>query len=100
MYLYAIIWDASNWATHEGNNKVNYNYGPFVATYKNLILKGCIFFIQFKFQMMNFSQTISKLKITQLWTPCAASKCKTSANILCPTHIVIIHIGTLSHPKL
>jgi len=44
IYLYATIWDASNWATHEGNHKVNYNYGPFVATYKNLILEGCIFY--------------------------------------------------------
>jgi len=43
MYLYATIWDASKWAIHEGNHKVDFNHGPFVATYKNLILKGCIF---------------------------------------------------------
>lgn len=43
MYLYATIWDASKWAIHEGNRKVDYSYGPFIATYKNLILKGCIF---------------------------------------------------------
>ncbi|CAL0331602.1 unnamed protein product [Lupinus luteus] len=41
MSLYATIWDASNWATSGGRYKVNYKYAPFVAEFKDLVLKGC-----------------------------------------------------------
>ncbi|QHO44523.1 hypothetical protein S83_014408 [Arachis hypogaea] len=41
MSLYATIWDASNWATSGGKYKVNYKYAPFVAEFKDLVLKGC-----------------------------------------------------------
>jgi xyloglucan:xyloglucosyl transferase len=41
MSLYSTIWDASNWATSGGKYKVNYKYAPFVAEFKDLVLKGC-----------------------------------------------------------
>ncbi|GFP84401.1 probable xyloglucan endotransglucosylase/hydrolase protein 30 [Phtheirospermum japonicum] len=42
MSVYATIWDASTWATNGGQEKVNYEYEPFVAEFKDLVLKGCI----------------------------------------------------------
>ncbi|OIW10691.1 hypothetical protein TanjilG_16063 [Lupinus angustifolius] len=41
MSLYATIWDASNWATSGGRYKANYKYAPFIAEFKDLVLKGC-----------------------------------------------------------
>ena len=41
MSLYATIWDASSWATEGGRYKINYTYGPFVASYKDFVLHGC-----------------------------------------------------------
>ncbi|KAL3655849.1 hypothetical protein CASFOL_000245 [Castilleja foliolosa] len=42
MSVYATIWDASTWATNGGQEKVNYEYEPFVAEFKDLVLEGCI----------------------------------------------------------
>ncbi|VAI54464.1 hypothetical protein VPH35_109154 [Triticum aestivum] len=41
MSLYATVWDASNWATSGGRYRVNYQYGPFVASFTDLALAGC-----------------------------------------------------------
>ncbi|XP_027182641.1 probable xyloglucan endotransglucosylase/hydrolase protein 30 [Coffea eugenioides] len=41
MSLYATIWDASSWATNGGKAKVNYEYEPFAAEFKDLVLEGC-----------------------------------------------------------
>lgn len=41
MYVYATIWDGSDWATDGGKYKANYSYAPFVAAYSNFILNGC-----------------------------------------------------------
>uniref|UniRef100_A0A0D9VBP8 Xyloglucan endotransglucosylase/hydrolase n=1 Tax=Leersia perrieri TaxID=77586 RepID=A0A0D9VBP8_9ORYZ len=41
MSLYATVWDASNWATSGGRYRVNYRYGPFVASFTDLSLVGC-----------------------------------------------------------
>ncbi|KAI7993443.1 putative xyloglucan endotransglucosylase/hydrolase protein 30 [Camellia lanceoleosa] len=42
MSLYATIWDASTWATSGGKYKVNYAYQPFVSSYKDFVLQGCV----------------------------------------------------------
>ncbi|KAL8227974.1 hypothetical protein R6Q57_015558 [Mikania cordata] len=42
MALYATIWDASDWATNGGRDKVNYKYAPFVTEMTDLLLNGCI----------------------------------------------------------
>ncbi|KAL7164802.1 hypothetical protein ACSBR2_040660 [Camellia fascicularis] len=42
MSLYATIWDASTWATSGGKYKVNYTYQPFISSYKDLVLQGCV----------------------------------------------------------
>ncbi|CAN6237000.1 unnamed protein product [Urochloa humidicola] len=41
MSLYATVWDASTWATAGGKYRVNYRYGPFVASFTDLALVGC-----------------------------------------------------------
>ncbi|KAL6629763.1 hypothetical protein ACP70R_029528 [Stipagrostis hirtigluma subsp. patula] len=41
MSLYATVWDASTWATSGGRYRVNYRYGPFVASFTDLALAGC-----------------------------------------------------------
>ncbi|KAG2648259.1 probable xyloglucan endotransglucosylase/hydrolase protein 30 [Panicum virgatum] len=41
MSLYATVWDASTWATSGGRHRVNYRYGPFVASFTDLALLGC-----------------------------------------------------------
>ncbi|KAK5777405.1 probable xyloglucan endotransglucosylase/hydrolase protein 30 [Gossypium arboreum] len=41
MSIYATIWDASSWATNGGKIKVNYDYAPFTADFKELVLEGC-----------------------------------------------------------
>ncbi|KAH7424961.1 hypothetical protein KP509_11G034100 [Ceratopteris richardii] len=43
MSIYGTIWDASSWATEGGKYKVDYNLAPFVATYKELVLHGCLY---------------------------------------------------------
>ncbi|KAK4261300.1 hypothetical protein QN277_004319 [Acacia crassicarpa] len=42
MSVYATIWDASDWATHGGKSPVNYNYAPFVASFTEMELSGCV----------------------------------------------------------
>lgn len=42
MSVYATIWDGSEWATHGGKYPVNYKYGPFVASFKDVEMSGCI----------------------------------------------------------
>jgi len=92
------IWDASKWAIHEGNHKVDYNHGSFVATYKNLILKGCVF-DPIQAPDDEFCSENLKAQDYAIIKPLPVSKCKTSANISCPTPTVMIHIGTLSHHR-
>ncbi|WOL12127.1 putative xyloglucan endotransglucosylase/hydrolase protein 33 [Canna indica] len=41
MSIYSTIWDASDWATHGGKKPVNYKFGPFVASFKDLEMAGC-----------------------------------------------------------
>ncbi|XP_068663355.1 probable xyloglucan endotransglucosylase/hydrolase protein 28 [Aristolochia californica] len=41
MSLYATIWDGSNWATLGGRYKVNYKYAPYIAEFKDLVIRGC-----------------------------------------------------------
>uniref|UniRef100_A0A0C9RJV4 TSA: Wollemia nobilis Ref_Wollemi_Transcript_14200_1025 transcribed RNA sequence n=1 Tax=Wollemia nobilis TaxID=56998 RepID=A0A0C9RJV4_9CONI len=41
MWVYGSIWDASSWATENGKYKVDYNYEPFLANYKDFILTDC-----------------------------------------------------------
>jgi xyloglucan:xyloglucosyl transferase len=41
MSVYATVWDASTWATAGGRYRVNYRYGPFVASFTDLALLGC-----------------------------------------------------------
>ncbi|KAE8703429.1 putative xyloglucan endotransglucosylase/hydrolase protein 30 [Hibiscus syriacus] len=41
MALYATIWDASSWATGGGKIRVNYDYAPFTAEFRELVLEGC-----------------------------------------------------------
>ncbi|XP_048322840.2 probable xyloglucan endotransglucosylase/hydrolase protein 33 [Ziziphus jujuba] len=42
MSLYATIWDGSQWATHGGKYPVNYKYAPFVASFADMEMSGCI----------------------------------------------------------
>ncbi|KAH0457814.1 hypothetical protein IEQ34_013129 [Dendrobium chrysotoxum] len=42
MSLYSTIWDGSDWATHGGNKPINYNYAPFVASFKGFELEGSV----------------------------------------------------------
>lgn len=42
LHVYGTIWDGSSWATNGGKYKVDYAYSPFMATYSNFILSGCI----------------------------------------------------------
>ncbi|QCD82270.1 xyloglucan:xyloglucosyl transferase [Vigna unguiculata] len=42
MSVYATIWDGSEWATHGGKYPVNYKYAPFVASFAQVKLSGCI----------------------------------------------------------
>uniref|UniRef100_A0A7C9E199 Xyloglucan endotransglucosylase/hydrolase n=1 Tax=Opuntia streptacantha TaxID=393608 RepID=A0A7C9E199_OPUST len=43
MAVYATIWDASDWATHGGKYPVNYRYAPFVASFAQMEMRGCIY---------------------------------------------------------
>ncbi|XP_054825573.1 probable xyloglucan endotransglucosylase/hydrolase protein 33 [Prosopis cineraria] len=42
MSVHATIWDGSEWATHGGKYPVNYKYAPFVVSFTNMELSGCI----------------------------------------------------------
>ncbi|KAI4328239.1 hypothetical protein L6164_020612 [Bauhinia variegata] len=42
MSVYATIWDGSEWATHGGKYGVNYKYAPFVASFAEMELNGCL----------------------------------------------------------
>ncbi|CAK9182477.1 unnamed protein product [Ilex paraguariensis] len=42
MSAHATIWDGSQWATHGGKYPVNYRYAPFVASFGEMELEGCI----------------------------------------------------------
>ncbi|XAR48058.1 Xyloglucan:xyloglucosyl transferase [Bertholletia excelsa] len=42
MSVYATIWDASEWATHGGKYPVNYQYAPFVASFGEMEMEGCL----------------------------------------------------------
>ncbi|XP_047078805.1 probable xyloglucan endotransglucosylase/hydrolase protein 30 [Lolium rigidum] len=41
MSIYGTVWDGSNWATSGGRYRVNYQHGPFVASFTDLALAGC-----------------------------------------------------------
>ncbi|KAI3796479.1 hypothetical protein L1987_39150 [Smallanthus sonchifolius] len=40
MYVYGTIWDGSNWATHNGQYRVDIQRGPFVTGY-SFVINGC-----------------------------------------------------------
>ncbi|KAJ8630425.1 hypothetical protein MRB53_023748 [Persea americana] len=42
MSVYSTIWDGSEWATHGGKKPVNYAFAPFVASFTELEMEGCI----------------------------------------------------------
>ncbi|XP_077237766.1 xyloglucan:xyloglucosyl transferase 33 [Tasmannia lanceolata] len=42
MSVYSTIWDGSKWATHGGKKPVNYMFAPFVASFSELEIEGCI----------------------------------------------------------
>lgn len=42
MGLYLSIWDGSSWATCGGRVKLNWGKAPFIATYENFRLNGCV----------------------------------------------------------
>ncbi|KAI5072331.1 hypothetical protein GOP47_0012437 [Adiantum capillus-veneris] len=42
LHVYGTIWDGSSWATNGGKDKVDYTFSPFVATYMNFVLSGCV----------------------------------------------------------
>ncbi|KAJ0965442.1 hypothetical protein J5N97_026580 [Dioscorea zingiberensis] len=42
MSVYSTIWDGSDWATHGGKKSVNYNFAPFVASFKDMEMDGCV----------------------------------------------------------
>lgn len=42
MSLYSTIWDGSQWATRGGKKPANYKYAPFVASFKNMEMAGCV----------------------------------------------------------
>ncbi|XP_039130183.1 probable xyloglucan endotransglucosylase/hydrolase protein 33 [Dioscorea cayenensis subsp. rotundata] len=42
MSMYSTIWDGSDWATHGGKKPVNYNFAPFIASFKEMEMEGCV----------------------------------------------------------
>ncbi|KAG0603427.1 hypothetical protein M758_10G093500 [Ceratodon purpureus] len=42
MALYLSVWDGSKWATQNGRVKIDWTAVPFVASYKNFRLNGCL----------------------------------------------------------
>ncbi|KAL6524737.1 putative xyloglucan endotransglucosylase/hydrolase protein 30 [Orobanche minor] len=61
MSVYATIWDASTWATNGGKEKVKYEYEPFVAEFKDLVLNGCIVDPSEQILSSNCTDSISEL---------------------------------------
>ncbi|GER43679.1 xyloglucan endotransglucosylase/hydrolase 14 [Striga asiatica] len=61
MSVYATIWDASTWATGGGHDKVNYEYEPFVAEFKDLVLEGCVVDPTDQILSSNCTDSVSKL---------------------------------------
>ncbi|OVA03739.1 Glycoside hydrolase [Macleaya cordata] len=43
MSLYSTLWDGSDWATDGGKYKVDYKYAPFITSFGQLQMEGCIF---------------------------------------------------------
>ncbi|CAI9279025.1 unnamed protein product [Lactuca saligna] len=41
MYMYGTIWDGSDWATHKGEYRVDFQQGPFVTGYTKFNIDGC-----------------------------------------------------------
>ncbi|XP_018623250.1 probable xyloglucan endotransglucosylase/hydrolase protein 8 isoform X2 [Nicotiana tomentosiformis] len=41
MYVFSSIWNADNWATRGGLDKINWTSAPFVASYKEFTLDAC-----------------------------------------------------------
>ncbi|XP_057948917.1 probable xyloglucan endotransglucosylase/hydrolase protein 33 [Malania oleifera] len=42
MSVYATIWDGSEWATHGGKYPVDYKHAPFVSSFGEMEIDGCI----------------------------------------------------------
>ncbi|PON59323.1 Xyloglucan endotransglucosylase/hydrolase [Parasponia andersonii] len=42
MSVYATIWDGSEWATHGGKYPVNYENAPFIASFADMEMSGCV----------------------------------------------------------
>lgn len=42
MGMYGSVWDGSTWATQGGRVKINWNDAPFIATYRDWTLDGCL----------------------------------------------------------
>ncbi|PON98932.1 Xyloglucan endotransglucosylase/hydrolase [Trema orientale] len=42
MSVYATIWDGSEWATHGGKYPVNYKNAPFIASFADMEMSGCV----------------------------------------------------------
>ncbi|KAF7840664.1 putative xyloglucan endotransglucosylase/hydrolase protein 8 [Senna tora] len=42
MYLFSSIWNADDWATRGGLEKTNWKLGPFVSSYKDFSVDGCL----------------------------------------------------------
>ncbi|XP_043722526.1 xyloglucan endotransglucosylase/hydrolase protein 20-like [Telopea speciosissima] len=42
MTLYATIWDGSSWATEYGKIKLNMSYAPFIVSYRDYEVDGCV----------------------------------------------------------
>ncbi|XP_054781737.1 xyloglucan endotransglucosylase/hydrolase protein 2-like [Prosopis cineraria] len=41
MRIEATLWDGNNWATNGGKSKVNWDYAPFQASFKDFGVRGC-----------------------------------------------------------
>ncbi|PHU26592.1 putative xyloglucan endotransglucosylase/hydrolase protein 8 [Capsicum chinense] len=41
MYVFSSIWNADNWATRGGLDKINWKNAPFVASYKEFTIDAC-----------------------------------------------------------
>uniref|UniRef100_A0A7N0R8Q8 Xyloglucan endotransglucosylase/hydrolase n=1 Tax=Kalanchoe fedtschenkoi TaxID=63787 RepID=A0A7N0R8Q8_KALFE len=42
MNLMASIWNGENWATRGGQDKINWTYAPFIASYKDYMIDACV----------------------------------------------------------
>ena len=42
MSVYATIWDGSEWATHGGKYPVNYKNAPFIVSFAEMEMSGCV----------------------------------------------------------